>query len=496
MLMVSLVVTFGTRAVWDLHSSYRKLLSKSQVFILHWLPPECVVPFLYPCSHAQPSKPAGAAADPLAALTTALNSLMPNQPSTNLKTPTFEWTTSDQYHEFKLLCRSTERWFHLQAIPDKPNDKGAHLEYTLNFLGTTGHQKWNQWTPAGVTTDDIAATKKSTKSFLDHVASQMDHTVSHWCWIYQLDDMWIKSGGTPDELADCLRAPHWSRQLSNWWGKGMKHPIPSRLCPHRQWAGQEITHSWPQDHNSQGAQNMQDSHTHNRQLQCYGLWACHCCQQMELMTSVSPTTTATKMLTPQNQHAWRNYPAKDSTCWSCGKIGHWSVRCQSTSSKQKDLSKKPPRHRPKGGKQKQTYTVDVGDDYNLQCDEDNVITIDVHPHHSAKLCWKPEMTMPGPVHCCLDIIFQLHKVLSDCIYYTHVPRVSPTIIYYHIVAYITWMEIVQIICDHRIITPVVLQYVINAMKMNDIFSYCLSYFGHNQLNGQYILGHNVQQYFI
>ena len=85
---------------------------------------------------------------------------------------------SDQYDEFKLFHESMESWFHLQAIPDEPNDKGSHLEYILNFLITTGCQKWNQWTPAGVTTHDIAATKKSAKSFLDHLASQMDCNVS------------------------------------------------------------------------------------------------------------------------------------------------------------------------------------------------------------------------------------------------------------------------------------------------------------------------------
>ena len=84
--------------------------------------------------------------------------------------------------------------------------KGPHLEYILKFLGTTGCQKWNQWSPACVTTDDIAAAKKSVKSFLDHLASQMDHAVSQRCQIYQLEDVEIKCGETPDELADCLGA--------------------------------------------------------------------------------------------------------------------------------------------------------------------------------------------------------------------------------------------------------------------------------------------------
>ena len=53
----------------------------------------------------QPNKPAGTTADPLALLIAALKSLMPTQPDTNLKTPTFEWTTSDQYDEFKPILR-------------------------------------------------------------------------------------------------------------------------------------------------------------------------------------------------------------------------------------------------------------------------------------------------------------------------------------------------------------------------------------------------------
>ena len=43
-------------------------------------------------------------------------------------------------------------------------------------------------------------------SFLDHLASHVDHTVSQRCQIYQLEDVQIKPGETPDELVDCLRA--------------------------------------------------------------------------------------------------------------------------------------------------------------------------------------------------------------------------------------------------------------------------------------------------
>ena len=118
------------------------------------------------------------------------------------------------------------------------------------------------------------------------------------------------------------------------------------------------------------------------------------------MTSVSPTRTASKTLNPQNQHACRNctkshapgrasFPAQDSTYWSCGRIGQWDVRCWRSSGKHKDLKKKPPRHGPNGGKQKQTHIVHVEDDYDQQCDEVCVITIDVQPHHSASLGQRP-----------------------------------------------------------------------------------------------------------
>ena len=86
---------------------------------------------------------------------------MPNQPATTLKNPTFELTMSNQYDELKLFQESVESWFHVQAIPDELDDNGACLEYILNFLSTTGHQKWKQWTPASEIMDDTVAAKKS-----------------------------------------------------------------------------------------------------------------------------------------------------------------------------------------------------------------------------------------------------------------------------------------------------------------------------------------------
>ena len=153
-----------------------------------------VVPFLYPCCYGPAKQTCWCYTWPPCSSNNSPQVADAKSTSYHHKTSTFEWTTSDQYDEFKLFWESTESWFHLQAIQDELDDKGAYLEYILNFHSTTGHRKWNQWTPASVTTDDIAATKKSMKSVLDHLASQMGHTVCQGCQIYQLGDVWIKSG--------------------------------------------------------------------------------------------------------------------------------------------------------------------------------------------------------------------------------------------------------------------------------------------------------------
>ena len=59
-----------------------------------------VVTFFYPCIHGPTKQTYWHCSWPLAALTTALKSLMANQLAT------FEWTTSDQYAEFKPFWES------------------------------------------------------------------------------------------------------------------------------------------------------------------------------------------------------------------------------------------------------------------------------------------------------------------------------------------------------------------------------------------------------
>ena len=42
--------------------------------------------------------------------------------------------------------------------------------------------------------------------FMDYILSMMDHKVSQCCRIYQLEDIRIQAGESPDELMECLHA--------------------------------------------------------------------------------------------------------------------------------------------------------------------------------------------------------------------------------------------------------------------------------------------------
>ena len=54
--------------------------------------------------------------------------------------------------------------------------------------------------------DEISKKKKQTSAFMDYLSSMMDHAVSQHCRIYQLEDVHIRSGESPDELIDHLHA--------------------------------------------------------------------------------------------------------------------------------------------------------------------------------------------------------------------------------------------------------------------------------------------------
>ena len=141
--------------------------------------------------------------DPLAPLPEALKALRPSAPTEALKTPTFNWQTTDQYKDFCLFCRSMESWYCLQGMKEEPDD-GTRLKYLLNFLDTTGQWKHEQWKYEGSTEADNENKKKSAAAFLEYFSSTMDQPVSQQCRIYQLEDVPIHPGATPDELVECI----------------------------------------------------------------------------------------------------------------------------------------------------------------------------------------------------------------------------------------------------------------------------------------------------
>ena len=92
-------------------------------------------------------------------------------------------------------------WFALQNIVKEEKDgsteiDSTRLEYLLNFLGNTGHNKYERWQPPG-TDDKVKKTKASADKFMDYLLSLLDHEVSQCCRIYQLEDVRIRARKSP-----------------------------------------------------------------------------------------------------------------------------------------------------------------------------------------------------------------------------------------------------------------------------------------------------------
>ena len=103
-------------------------------------------------------------------------------------------------------CHGPAKWTFMCCSWPSYNSNNSSQATDATLPATNLKTPIFEGTLSSVTTGDITATKKSVKSFLDHLTSQMDHTVTQWCWIYQLEDEQTKPGETPDELVDHLRA--------------------------------------------------------------------------------------------------------------------------------------------------------------------------------------------------------------------------------------------------------------------------------------------------
>ena len=114
------------------------------------------------------------------ALLAALKKLSPQAPTT-LVSPSFDWSSKDQYDDFQLFVKSVNSWFTLQGIAEKTRqgavevENPIRLEYVLNFLGNQGRRRYKRWQPTG---DNPDVTKKKASAFLDHLQATMDHEIS------------------------------------------------------------------------------------------------------------------------------------------------------------------------------------------------------------------------------------------------------------------------------------------------------------------------------
>ena len=131
------------------------------------------------------------------ALTDIKGSLMDS-----LKPPTFNWDSSEQFEDFRLFIKGTESWYTLQGIPDKAGDT-IHLEYLLNFLGPIG-QRMSSGTPLAQLQRNESRIRRVSSSLWSFYTAPWI-TVSQRCRIYQLEEIRIKAGETPDELTEQIR---------------------------------------------------------------------------------------------------------------------------------------------------------------------------------------------------------------------------------------------------------------------------------------------------
>ena len=127
---------------------------------------------------------------------------------------------------------------------------GTHSRYTwqgwwyhttgvsAQFLGTHQTKKERAVEPLGATAEEQEKNKKSAKLFIEFLHSSMDHPVFQQCRIYQLEEIRIKAGETPDDLveqiwglADRCNFPQMQRRKA--------HPVPDGSCPQWHWPDKE-----------------------------------------------------------------------------------------------------------------------------------------------------------------------------------------------------------------------------------------------------------------
>ena len=170
--------------------------------------------------------------------------------------------------------------------------------------------------------------------------SSMDHPVLQRCRTYQLEEIRIKAGKTPDELIKQIQGPS-DRCNFPIDAEKERHIQDRMVCALsdtdliRKLLAMKIE--------ATTAKMLAMCHTHitiadNMSSMGLSTKAISAVQKVMKKASSHSTTcgNCTKFHVPGREHC----PAKDSSCHSCQKIGHWKQKCRK-SNKAKDAHKKP-----------------------------------------------------------------------------------------------------------------------------------------------------------
>ena len=304
-----------------------------------------------------------AAEDPHAALIEAFTKALTSvkvSPTDALKPPKFDWNSHDQYEDFRLFRKGMESWYKLQGIEDMEGDD-TQLEYLLNFLGLVGWKKHEQWTPDGATLALCNKTKKSATEFMKFLHEGMDHPVSQRCRIYQLEEIRIKAGETPDELVDRIRG---LADRCNFPTDAEKERHIQFRLVHALSDTDLVRKLLAMKMEATTAEMLATCRTHIAiadNMSSMGL-ATKTVNAVQKVPKKTQCGNCTKPHAPGQQHC----PAKDSTCNYCRKVGHWRIKCRKSKrtapgSKKTPNTQQPPRHRPGGKKKADEIGVSEGD---------------------------------------------------------------------------------------------------------------------------------------
>ena len=175
---------------------------------------------------------------------------------------------------------------------------------------------------------------------MEFLHSSMDHPVSQRCRIYQLEEIRVKAGETPDELVKRIRG----------LADRCNFPTDAEKERHIQFRmvcalsdTDLIRKLLAMKIEATTAEMLAVCRTHiaiadNMSSMGLSTKAISAVQKTMKKSSThsTPCGNCTKRHTPGREHC----PAKDSTCHSCQKIGHWKQKCRK-SNKAKDAHKKP-----------------------------------------------------------------------------------------------------------------------------------------------------------